>query len=205
MGLRVAVEGSDGSGKSSVIAHLSALARERRLTTEVIGRKGDYATRSVNAMTSLLSIDLQTNAECRVRLARAWQRADQAARSPADIVLIDRFVVSDLARIQPLAEADPSIGRELHEIFQFSLVAATLRCECPFDLSWTRTLTRGAAHLSKKELRGYDYNLALSTRAESIFYDGRLTGHRYQVDTAQDLDDTKRKLAVMLDVLLTLR
>lgn len=184
MNLVVAFEGSDGSGKTTLIELTARTLREQGLDVAVIGKSDSDETKPITGLIQSPQLSYHPAAEAMLKIAREWQRFSVAARSP--VTLLDRGLVSitsvlsaqafDLTPYAPmLAACQESVG-----------TYATVLCDAPFDLAWQRMHDRAretGAALSKKELKGAEFNRRIHGAILDACEHGRFTGEVCRVDT----------------------
>lgn len=186
----VAVEGYDGSGKSTITAALVAGLQGHGRTVATVGRRGPDATPALESLTNLiLRTDghvehLDPDAEAHIRLARACQRIAIARASTADVVILDRWLGSDLGQLGDATRAEYSDDYSSLA----SAVDISLYLEGPFDVLWSRVSSR-PQEMSPKERLGEEVNRGLHDRFLSgmALYE-RLGGHVARIDCTLPVD-----------------
>lgn len=212
MKLVICIEGADGSGKSRLSDELVRQCEQHGLTSQVIGRKALDATPAIGAITALTQ-DLprkhkleSPDADIHLRLAREHLRAEACLQSTANIIILDRFVLSVLSRIRVGGLPDECLVSQLRDIAAKARLGATLYCDCPFEVAWSRVTASVASgereSLSPKEERGTDYLSALHNSMRADFDRLDWIGDKYSVDTSQGTDLMERELAVVIDKIL---
>jgi thymidylate kinase len=199
MKLVLALEGMDGSGKSSLAMYIQNLcdAHGRRCTQ--IARRGTYATASVAKFTRLLNEeirDLSPQADLFLRIAREYQRAQLAAAAPSGIVVLDRFVLSILALARLNGLPVDLLTPFLREITLRANLHATIFVKCPFEVAGSRVSGRSPNSSSKR--RGKRLLQTLAQHMEADFERGLLTGQQWLVDNSGALEAAEEQVADFL-------
>jgi thymidylate kinase len=186
MRIVLAIEGADGSGKTSLATFLMKLCRQRGLPFTLVGRRESTASALVGRLSRLLQEegeDLTPPGALLVRLAREYQRAQLAASVPAGLVVLDRFVLSVLALVR-LNGLDPGpFHALLREVTVRAHLHATVFVQCPQEIAWQRVQQRGRGAAGNgqtsvqlfRQLAGY---------LEDDFQSGTLTGQQWLVDNS---------------------
>jgi thymidylate kinase len=195
MAIVLALEGVDGSGKSSLAGFLQRLCREQGRSFTLVGRGEATSGPLVGKLTRLLREEpgLTPPAEVFVRLAREHQRARLAASVASGVVVLDRFVLSDLALIR-LNGLDPyPFLHLLRDLVSRAHLYATVLVRCPFEVAERRARERDRGGA------GYErHNAALRRRLgeflEDDFESGTLTGQQWPVDNAGELGAAEAQL-----------
>lgn len=200
----ICVEGADGSGKSTVIGLIQEQCSARKLRCELIGRTAGFASSDVVTLTDLTKHFIREKdlfvpqVDFHLRLAREYLRAHSCRRSTADVVVLDRFVLSVLSHIRADSDEVEVYIPHLREIAAIAGVSATIFCQCPFELSLERLVhdvaSGNRSSLSPKEARGPDYLRVLFTSMVNDF--GRLDwlGSKIAIRTDVELSTTLEQL-----------
>lgn len=209
MKIVICIEGADGSGKSRLSAELVELCDQRGLTSKVIGRKAADATPAIGAITALTQDLLRKHqvdspeADIHLRLAREHLRAEECRRSSADIVVLDRFVLSVLSRVRVNRLADERLVSQLCDIAVKAELQATLYCECPFEVAWSRVMASVESgereSLSPKEERGPEYLRELHEIMRADFNGLAWIGRKYAINTASGIEVMRHQLFEVFD------
>lgn len=210
----LALEGSDGSGKSSLAVFIKKFCDERSISCELLGRvesKSDLPTEKISELlrwnlSSEDSAGFVPYCEILLRIARERQRLRMVELSTASVILLDRFTVSAASRALIDDVYDTNIENLLSDLAEAAGLRATIFCECPFDVSWERVQRRqevGVA-LSPKELLGATYNSKLAAKLTEAFrirpIDGRsFTAEKWSIDTSISELKSQEQLAKRLD------
>jgi thymidylate kinase len=196
----VAIEGTDGSGKSSLARFLRDLCVSHGQRCARIGRRSGFTSPTVAKITGLLGhegMNLTPQASVFLRVAREFQRAHLAAAAGARIVVLDRFVLSALALARLNGQEPEVLAPILKEIILRADLHATIFVSCPFDVAWHRVRERshgapGRRTPSEALLR------RMSALLEEDFHRGTLTGQQWLVDNSKDWADAQEQLACYL-------
>jgi thymidylate kinase len=200
MKIVLAFEGMDGAGKSSLASFTRRLCQDSNQSCTLVGRRGTYADPVVARLTKLLqegATQLTPHADISVRVAREYQRAYLAASAPADVVVLDRFVLSilSLARIQG-HEIKPVHGL-LKDVAARAHLFATVFVHCPFETASERVQERTAGLLSRGQ-KSQRFLRRLAELLEDDFERGLLTGQQWPVDNSHSLEEAQEQLAAYL-------
>ncbi len=203
----LAVEGIDGSGKTTVVKELAALCASRSIAFSLIGRRPDSAPPAVAAFTDLLQAhgsEFALETDLMVRIAREYQRAAAAAVATSGLVVLDRFVLSVLARAQTEQLADIPVSQTLARAVRMARLDGTLFIRCAFSDAWAR-IASGTTTLAFKETRGEAYNRAFAAQHEHVFRTSGLAATRIEVENSAELStllqNVSRAMRPILDKL----
>jgi thymidylate kinase len=203
----LAVEGIDGSGKTTVVKELAALCAARGIPFSLIGRRPDSAPPGVAAFTDLLRAhgsEFALETDLMVRIAREYQRAAAAAVATSGLVVLDRFVLSVLARARTEQLADIPVSQTLARAVHMARLDGTLFICCEFAHAWAR-ITSGTSPLAFKETRGEAYNRAFAAQHEHVFRTSELAATRIEVENSGELSallqNVSRAMRPILDKL----
>ncbi len=163
--LFVAIDGFDGSGKTTLTSSLREYFSSRGSSCAVIGRRAKDSDVVTGALTELvLDSDGTTglvddDANAHIRLARLHQRAALGQKAGVDFVFFDRWIASDISRLSPAS---------LHRYVPAFLTAhrsipigLTVRLVVDFPTAWRRINARSSSELSPSEKRGEARNREL--------------------------------------------
>lgn len=192
----LAVEGIDGSGKTTVVKELAALCASRSIPFSLIGRRPDSAPPAVAAFTDLLRAhgsEFALETDLMVRIAREYQRAVEAARAVSGLVVLDRFVLSVLARAQAERLSHIPVTQTLTRAAHMARLDGTLFIRCEFAKAWAR-ITSGTTPLAFKETRGEAYNESFAAQHEHVFRTSELAATRIEVDNSGELSALLRNV-----------
>jgi thymidylate kinase len=200
MKLVLAIEGMDGSGKSSLAEYLREHCARDGLPFTQVGRRDCAGSPAVVKLTHLLyeeSRRLTPRAEIFLRLAREYQRAQLAAAVPAGLVVLDRFVLSvlSLARVHEL-NTDLLRG-PLEDIVRLAGLHATIFVQCPFEIACGRVRERRPRTPDRKA-RAEKMLRRISEFMQEDFQRGQLTGKQWLVDNSDTLAGAEAQLRAHL-------
>jgi thymidylate kinase len=196
MKIVIAIEGADGSGKSSMARLTEELCDRYGQEFTRIGRRTGYVNRAVTKLTHILgreSANLTPQADLFVRLAREYQRAHLASTVSSGIVLLDRFVLSVLAVARINGQDVDLISSHLKEIALRADLHATVFVQCPFEVAWSRVLDRSLGLATTME-RGQRLMQRMAKYMEEDYHRGILTGQQWTIDNSKTLDDSTEQL-----------
>jgi thymidylate kinase len=200
MKLVIALEGSDGSGKSSLARFIEALCKQQGKNCTRIGRRSHSASPVVAKLTELLRAEagnMTPRTEVHLRIARAYQRAYLAALAPPEVVVINRFVLSILSRARLNGPGAEHLIPMLKELTAISELHATIYVKCPFEMAWGRVKNRQAWLLPTQTLS----ETLLRRTAEFLeedFGSGVLTGRQWLVDNSGTLEQSHEQITSYL-------
>lgn len=165
----LAIDGIDGSGKSTVARAVIAALSSRGIRAATADRSGPAAQVAVDGLTTMIKRSdgrleiLDRRAEALVRGARAWQRL--AARRQGEILVLDRWLVSDLGSISEDAfEAHRAVFEGLIRTTSRGL---TILLDAPFEVTWSRVSSRPWSDMSPKEQLGREANRRVHQEIET--------------------------------------
>jgi thymidylate kinase len=188
----IAVEGGDGSGKSTAIRHTMDLCCQIGVPFSLIGRGVTDSVPSIHALTSVLrehGSNYSLHSDLAIRVAREFVRAQIAASVSSGIVILDRFVISLLARnIADNINMD-WVESSLVDTVRLSELDATLFIDCPFDVAWSRcqkALRSGVREVSLKDTRGAEYNQKFAMHQKQVFESSSLAMTKMTICNSQD-------------------
>ncbi|MBF4633436.1 hypothetical protein ITJ38_03360 [Agreia pratensis] len=170
--VRIAIDGFDGSGKTTLAHGIEQACASSKISCQVIGRKANNSSAPIGALTDLiLQSDgrlrpLTPSADAHIRLARLHERIALADNSVAQVVIFDRWIPSDLSRISDATktthEADFELASELANIDVLMMLRTS------FDTAWNRIEARSNS-MSPGERLGRTHNESLFERLELMF------------------------------------
>jgi thymidylate kinase len=193
----LAIEGPDGSGKSSLIRFIMETAEQHGRGFSWIGRRGPHASPDVARLTKVLKNEakaLTPQADFLIRIARDFQRAHYAAQAPAGVVVLDRFVINDLSLVRAAGQDPEPLMGLLKEIAQRAQLHATVFVKCPFEVTLSRVNLRNQQQ-GVRETRTEVFLRKLAAFMEEDFQRGILTGERWPVDNSQMLAVAEQELS----------
>ncbi|THV41485.1 dTMP kinase [Glycomyces buryatensis] len=200
MSMVIAFEGSDGSGKTTLIELTAAILRAKGVEQQVVGKSDGAETRLITQLIQSPDLSYTTATEALLKLAREHQRFAYADRSP--VTLLDRGLVS-IASVLNAQNIDLEPYRSqfnacLAEVEDY----ATVYCDISFDRSWERMTRRAretGAPLSKKELRGPEFNRDVHRSIERLCVESTISGPVYRVDTwSKSPEDSASEVATWI-------
>jgi thymidylate kinase len=195
--LVVAVEGPDGSGKSSLIRFLEELCAQHGRPITRIGRRGPHATPAVARISRLLEGEdgaLPPMAAALLRTAREELRAEVAAAAPAGVVVLNRFVLTALALIREAGPDAEAFVPLLGDTAERAGLCATVFVRCPFEVAWERLRARDRGR-PVRDRRGREVLERLAVLLDEEFDRGRLTAEQWLVDNAGEPAAAEEQLA----------
>jgi thymidylate kinase len=193
--IALAIEGGDGTGKTTLAHTLQVVCQQQGFTCQIVGKKAHNASQAIANITNLIQMgkmavnpnnQLYTETDVYLRIAREYQRAIWAKNCDADIIIFDRFIISTMSWAYLAALRQQEIKQTLLNIADDVRLKATFFCTCPFEIAWQRVMDRakqGIQALSPKELRGKAYNKILFQHLKQEFDLGQMTGHKLEIDT----------------------
>ncbi|RLP98497.1 hypothetical protein [Micromonospora sp. CV4] len=188
----VAIEGYDGSGKTTLVRELVSALDRRGIRCIVVGRSAEDSNSHVAAMTAVIkssdggSDTLPPLADMFLRLARLHARIGVINGLDCDVVLLDRFLLYDISRVP--VELCVQHAALLEQVANTLHMDLTIHLTTTFDLLWKRVTGRPVYDLSPKERRGRAYNLEGYQRFEQVLARQRLYDNLHTIDCAQPVD-----------------
>jgi thymidylate kinase len=195
MKIVLAIEGTDGAGKSSVARYIQYLCEQHGLPYTRIGRRTGMVSSSVIKLTQLLREevrDLTPQADVYLRMAREYQRAHLAFSAPPGIVVLDRFALTilALARLHGLDVA--SITAQLREIVARAALHATIFLQCPYEVATRRVQER--SHGLPPGSHSETLLRRVAGFLEEEFHRGLLTGQQWLVENSKTFADGEEQV-----------
>jgi dTMP kinase len=196
----LAVEGIDGSGKTTLVAFARKLCEEHGLPFTSIGRGVSSANPLIGRLTRFLQEEitgLTPRADTFLRIARDYQRACLAALVPEGLVILDRFVLSilALARIRQL-DTGPIVAI-LHDIMARGHLSGTILVQCPLEEARRRVADRGVDPESSNPGR-FHFQREVQDVLQEEFDRGLLTGKQWLVDNSQSSQKSQEQVTRVL-------
>jgi len=188
----LALEGGDGSGKSTAALCIAQLCREMGVAFKLIGRGVDDASPRIYALTKVLrdhGSGYSLESDLVIRVAREFVRADEAAKVESGIVVLDRFVLSVLARSKTEKIDLHWLEANLATVVKLSELDATIFVDCSFNIALKRiqeSLEIGNRGISHKDTRGEDFNREFVANQRLLFDRTTLAKRRFVVDNSGD-------------------
>ncbi|HEV3261296.1 MAG TPA: hypothetical protein VG013_30875 [Gemmataceae bacterium] len=200
MKIVVAIEGVDGSGKSSLARAVYRLCQEHGRPCTAVGRRGANASPLVVKLTRVLSEEggnLTRAGDILIRLAREYQRADRAATTPDGVVVLDRFVLTVLALVRENGQDMSALLPFFNDIIARAGLHATIFAHCPFEVAYARVTGRRPDSRTRRP--GHEERLRkLADFMAKDFGRGLLTGQQWPIDNSHDLAGAEQQLAAYL-------
>jgi len=191
---RVAVDGIDGSGKTTTVGALSERLSQTGVRVALADRSGAHSSAIISALTSMIKASdggiapLTPEADGLLRIARVQERLALATSAKADIALLDRWLVTDLALLDESSfdALRPAVAQLVRETPD----TLTVVLEAPFEVTWARILQRSESQLSPKERLGKAHNSRLHARTSlGIERFQQCGGELVRVDSTAAIDD----------------
>ena len=205
----ICIEGADGSGKSTLAKLLIGECQSVGLRCQVIGRRTADSSPDIGRITALsqeLDRDAPPDAGFHLRIAREYLRAEACRQSDANVVILDRFILSVLSRMRTDGTNAESYLEHLRAIARRAELAATIFCECPFETAWQRVneeVQRGRRlALSPKEAKGESYLRLLHNSMRDDFEKLTWIGAKHSIPTHLGTQISLNHCRVLIDNLL---
>jgi len=199
MKIVVAIEGVDGSGKSSLANFIQRLCQEHGQSCSLIGRRAGYITPAIAKLSQVLREEVRAltpQADLFLRIAREYQRAHVAALAPQGIVLLDRFVLTVLSLARVYGHDPDPLTPFLREIVARADLRATLYVQCPFEVACNRVKIRRPD--SSTRHRGEAMLRRVADFMVEDFQRGLFTGQQWPVDNSKSLAEGQEQVASYL-------
>jgi thymidylate kinase len=200
MKIVLAFEGTDGAGKSTLVAATKSRCEQFGRRFAAVGRRAVTSSPVVAKLSKVLQEEdgpLLPHADVFVRIAREYQRAALAAAVPSGIVVLDRFVLSVLALARYYGHDVDPILRILKDIAARAHLFATVLVQCPFELAVSRAQERDKGSLQR--ILGDEHaHRRLGEMIEADFRQGLLTGQQWPVDNSGELGKAEEQLTAYL-------
>ena len=206
----ICIEGADGSGKSTLAKLLIGECESRGLRCQIIGRRSEDSSPDIGRITSL-SQDLDSGAPpeaaFHLRIAREYLRTEECRRSEADVVILDRFILSVLSRLRTDGTKTEQYMDHLKDIARRAQLAATIFCDCPFEIAWQRVNEEvedgRRVTLSPKEAKGEPYLRQLHDAMTADFQGLSWIGEKYLFPTNIPAHASHQRCQLLIETLLT--
>jgi thymidylate kinase len=196
MKLVIAIEGVDGSGKSSLAQYIQRLCEEHGQTCSLIGRRAGHITPTIARLSQVLRDEvrhLTPQADVFLRVAREYQRAGAAACVAEGIVLLDRFVLTVLSLARVYGQDVDGLIPFLRDIAGQATLQATIFVHCPFEVAWHRVERRRPGSSLRRRAQGMLRQVA-DFMVED-FQSGLLTGEQWPVDNSGPFEQGQEQVA----------
>jgi thymidylate kinase len=197
MKIVLAIEGVDGSGKSSLAEFIQAICQDHDTACTLIGRRVGYVSPAVVKLSQILREEvrhLSAQADVFIRLAREYQRAHLAAMAPQGIVLLDRFVLTVLSLARLYGQEGDLLTHYLRETVARADLWATIFVHCPFEVACQRVLRRRPGK-SPHKLRNQTMLRRVADFMVKDFKAGLITGQQWLVDNSRTLPEAEEQVA----------
>jgi thymidylate kinase len=197
MKIVVAIEGVDGSGKSSLAQFIQQLCQQHGRSCSLIGRRAGFISPAILKVSDLLREEVRNltpHADVFLRIAREFQRAHMATLAPQGVVVLDRFVLTVLSLARIYGHDVELITQFLRDIAARADLRATIFVHCPFEVAWTRAGNRGDG-LSSNKRRGEKLLRRVAEFMVEDFHRGLLTGQQWPVDNSKEFKDCEEQVA----------
>ena len=205
----ICIEGADGSGKSTLAKLLIYECESRGLQCQVIGRRYGDSSPDIGRITALsqeLDKEAPPEAGFHLRIAREYLRAEECRRAEVDVVILDRFILSVLSRLRTDGTDAGRYMEHLKEIALLAELAATILCDCPFEIAWQRVNAEVEsgyrANLSPKEAKGEGYLRLLHKSMQTDFKQLTWIGSKHLIPTYMGTQTSLDHCSVLVDNLL---
>ena len=205
----LALEGGDGSGKTTVAQIIENHCLKNKVPYHYIGRNLHNAPKHIYALTNVLQEFgncYSARTEIMIRIAREIQRATEGAKLLNGLVVYDRFVLSVLARSYVDNIFDLPVEFLLDHATAISGLNATIFIDCPFEIAWDRIqvafLTTGE-NLSSKEKKGMEYNRIFLSHHKKLFETSEITKNKIILENSIGKDVLKLKTLEHVDFIIT--
>jgi thymidylate kinase len=182
----LAIEGIDGSGKSSLVESLARLCAKHGQRFTQVGRRDGNISPAIARLTQFLVEEtrhLTPQGDVFLRIAREYERAQQAALTQSGLVVLDRFVLSVLALARVNGPDVRLVEPPLREIAEHAGLFATMFVQCPFEVARRRVQERRPQTWKKKE-RTERILQRMADCMREDFRRGHLTGQQWLVDNS---------------------
>jgi len=196
MKLVVAIEGVDGAGKSTLARAVYRQCQDYGRPFTAVGRRGSHASRLVTKVTRLLyeeAANLSAAADILIRLGREYQRALEAAAAPAGVVVLNRFLLSVLARVRANGQDVATVLPFFKEISASAGLWATVLVQCPCEIAFGRVRQRRRGSRPRTPEEEQRLRQLAGFVAED-FRQGLLTGEQWLIDNSGALGAAEEHL-----------
>lgn len=171
-------EGTDGSGKTTLINNFKDYLNKRNKTCQIIDKSTIATAKSITSVYN--NAELHKLTEIYLRVAREFAKIN-AIDETCDYVIIDRALISLISTINIYdfkTEEFDSVISKLIENYGFY---STVFCCPPFEIARKRIEERALKTkkpLSKKEQKGFEYNKKIYENLVSLSQNKRITGNK---------------------------
>ncbi len=177
-------EGTDGSGKSTLIKGLSSYFRKNNITFFVITKELNILTKKISTL--IQDSNLNCISEIFLRLAREFIKIEKIVKDEYDYYLLDRGILSIITMIKVNNLKISLFEHALKDLNAKLKNNGTVLCHPSFEISRNRTINRQkecGKELTKKELKGYDYNKKIYTIFSEEFSSSEFINNKLLLDT----------------------
>ncbi len=204
MGTRVLLfEGPDGSGKTTLIENFQNHLMKRGRTILLVGRDFNETIDSITKIITNKNIELDSNTEILLRLARENERIKIVAQNIPnyEYLILDRSIISAVSWINFHNQDSNKYRNLVLDLTKKLGKCEVIYCQLPFEESWKRTTNRPEKELSKKEAKGKEFNRKIFEVLRTIFiefnYENIL---KYEISAMQSKEDCLSNLLNILEV-----
>jgi thymidylate kinase len=171
-------EGTDGSGKTTLINNFKNYLTEKNRSCQIIDKSSDATAKSITLVYN--KAELNNLTEIYLRIAREFSKITAIDKS-CDYIIIDRAIISLISTINiygfKTAEFDNAISQLIKSYGNFS----TVFCCPPYEIARKRIEERSImtnVPLSKKEQKGFEYNKEIYDNLVSLSQNEKITGYQ---------------------------
>lgn len=196
-------EGTDASGKTTLIEEFAKHLAENKITHKIITRKDNENTHGISKI--IQAPEIEPISEVLLRCGREYIRYQELLDNNIRYFLLDRALLSIVSMIRIYQLDCKLFSNILYDLKSRLKSYGTVLCNPPFEAARKRMTERqikSGLHLSKKEARGKDFNLEIYSILSQEFRKGDFTGHRLELDTHKlSIKDCVEKIIAFSDSL----
>ncbi|WP_299676242.1 hypothetical protein [uncultured Dokdonia sp.] len=171
-------EGTDGSGKTTLINNFKNFLEKKKKTCQIIDKLSIDTAKSITSVYN--KAELHKLTEIYLRVAREFSKIN-AIDNSYDYIIIDRAIISLISTINIYGFKTEEFDAVINKIIEHYDIYSTVFCCPPFEIARKRIEERALTTktpLSKKEQKGFEYNKMIYDNLVSLSQNKKITGNQ---------------------------